>query len=156
MVSTMRWGIWRWWARCVALIAGALTTGSHKESVLILQRIRNYFVFSSTNYSSMLAESLKTHHFYTFEWYNCSTPKCILKAVLVIIQHMGAELHKENDRINHIGGRTENTHDSIRNVQRNARQDFGLRVKWYMKSGAFWLAQLTYCTDLECYVEPLL
>ncbi len=45
------------------------------------------------------------------------------------LQHMGAELHQQNDRITKVGVKTEDTHDSIRNVQRSARQDFRLRVK---------------------------
>ena len=45
------------------------------------------------------------------------------------LQHMGAELHQQNDRISKVGVKTEDTHDTIRNVQRSARQDFRLRVK---------------------------
>ena len=48
---------------------------------------------------------------------------------LVYSQHMGSELHQQNNRISDIGSRTEMTHDSIRDVQRNTRKDFRLRVK---------------------------
>ena len=52
-----------------------------------------------------------------------------LTLYLVHVQHMGAELHQQNNRISEVGGKTENTHDQIRAVQRSARQDFRLHVK---------------------------
>ena len=42
---------------------------------------------------------------------------------------MGPELHQQNDRTDKVAVKTDDTHDSIRNVQRSARQDFRLRVK---------------------------
>jgi hypothetical protein len=47
----------------------------------------------------------------------------------VMSKHMGVELDEQNRRVDAVGARAENTHDEIRNIQRNARQDFKLRVR---------------------------
>ena len=74
-------------------------------------------------------DSLKLH---------CLVSPCLCFATYMLLidgvcppwlQVMGEQLHRQNATASSIGQKAESSHDTLRDVQRNARRDFKLRVK---------------------------